>query len=145
VIGSEVGGQIVEASEIENYAGLESISGKELMEKFQKQAEDLGGKIIQLRADKIKKTAYEKRTANAPMRKEECFEVFTEDGKSYKSRGVILALGMKPRKMNIPGEDRFIGKGISYCAICDAIFYKGKDVAVIGGGNAAAMSIKNLN
>jgi len=132
VIGSEVGGQIVEASEIENYAGLESISGKELMEKFQKQAEDLGGKIIQLRANKVKKT-------------EDGFEVFTEDGKSYKSRSVILALGMKPRKMNIPGEDRFIGKGISYCAICDAIFYKGKDVAVIGGGNAAAMSIKNLN
>ncbi|GBE17152.1 thioredoxin reductase [bacterium BMS3Abin15] len=147
IIGSEIGGQVVEASKIENYVGFESISGKELMEKFRKQTENLGGEIIQSCADKIKKTACEKRTTNAPMRKEkeECFEVFTEDGKSYEAKSIILSLGMKPRKMNIPGEDKFIGKGISYCATCDATFYKGKDVAVIGGGDAAAMAVTHLS
>lgn len=132
VIGIEIGGQVIEASEIENYAGFESISGKELMEKFQKQTEDLGGKIIQSCADKIRKT-------------EDGFEVFIEDGKSYKAKSIILSLGMKPRKMNIPGEDKFIGKGISYCATCDAMFYKGKDVVVIGGGDAAAMAATHLS
>jgi len=62
-----------------------------------------------------------------------------------KSKSIILALGMKPRKMNIPGEDKFIGKGISYCATCDAMFFRGKDVAVIGGGDAAAMATTHLS
>jgi thioredoxin reductase (NADPH) len=131
VIGEDIGGQVVEAWEIENYAGIESISGKDLMEKFQKQTEDLGGTIVKASINKVSKTA-------------DGFEVLTGDEKKYESKAIIFALGMKPRKMNIPGESKFIGKGISYCATCDAMFYRGKDVVVIGGGDAAATAAIHL-
>ena len=131
VIGAEIGGQVKEAWEIENYAGIESISGKELMEKFRKQTEDLGGVIIEASVAKVNKLA-------------DGFELILEDGKKYEAKAVIFALGMKPRKMNIPGENKFLGKGISYCATCDAMFFRGKDVAVIGGGDAAATAAIHL-
>lgn len=131
VLGAEIGGQVVEASDIENYAGIESISGKDLMEKFKKQTIDLGGTIVSATANKIIKT-------------QDGFEVSTDDGKKLEARSLILALGMKPRKMNIPKEDRFLGKGISYCATCDAMFFRNKDVAVIGGGDSAATAALHL-
>jgi thioredoxin reductase (NADPH) len=130
VIGNEIGGQVVEASEIENWAGELSIPGKTLMEKFEHHAHQLGAKIIQ--AD-----------VSAVSKKDDIFEV--KAGKdSYQSKSVILALGMKARKMNVPGEDKFIGKGVSYCATCDAMFFRGKDVVVIGGGDAAATAAIHL-
>jgi thioredoxin reductase (NADPH) len=132
VIGSEIGGQVTEAWEIENYAGIESISGKDLMEKFITQTKDLGGVIIEDSVVKI-----EQGEAN--------FKVSTVQGKEYETKSIILALGMKARKMNIPGEDKFLGKGISYCATCDAMFFRGKDVAVIGGGDAAATAAIHLS
>lgn len=132
VLGAEVGGQVVEACDIENYAGIESISGKDLMEKFRRQTVDLGGTIVSAVVDKIGKN-------------HEGFEIFTEDGKKIEARSVILALGMKPRKMNIPNEDKFIGKGVSYCATCDAMFSRGKDVVVIGGGDSAATAALHLS
>ena len=132
VIGAEIGGQVVEASEIENWAGEKSISGKDLMKKFQDQTESLGGKIVQSEANKIEKAA-------------DGFLVRGQNGEEYSSKAIILALGMKPRKMNIPGEEKFIGKGISYCATCDAMFFRDKDVAVVGGGDAAAMAATHLS
>lgn len=132
VIGEDIGGQVVEASDIENWPGNESIAGKDLMELFQKQTEDLGGTIIKSMVNKVSKTY-------------DGFEVSTEDGKKFESKTIIFALGMKPRKMNIPGEDKFIGKGISYCATCDAMFFRGKDVVVIGGGDAAATAAIHLS
>lgn len=124
VIGNEIGGQLVEASEIENWAGEISISGKTLMEKFEYHAHHLGAKIIQSDVALVIKT-------------EQGFEVVAGKEK-YSAKSIILALGMKARKMNVPGEDKFIGKGVSYCATCDAMFYREKDVVVIGGGDAAA-------
>ncbi len=131
VIGSEIGGQVTEAWEIENYAGIESISGKDLMEKFVQQTKGLGGTIIQGAVNSVKNI-------------EDGFEVITSDEKKYETKTIILALGMKARKMNIPGEDKFIGKGVSYCATCDAMFFRGKDVVVIGGGDAAATAAIHL-
>lgn len=131
VIGAEIGGQVTEAWEIENYAGIESIAGKDLMEKFRKQTEDLGGVIVEASVSKVDKI-------------EDGFEIILEDGKKYQSKSIIFALGMKPRKMNIPGESKFLGKGISYCATCDAMFFRGKDVVVIGGGDAAATAAIHL-
>ncbi|MDD3498596.1 MAG: FAD-dependent oxidoreductase [Candidatus Moranbacteria bacterium] len=131
VIGEEPGGQVVEASKIENWPGEKSIQGKDLMDKFIDQAKSLGGEIIQYSVEKVEKS-------------EDGFSVYS-GGNIYKARTVIFALGMKPRKMNIPGEDKFIGKGISYCATCDASFFRGKDVAVLGGGDAAAMAAVNLS
>jgi thioredoxin reductase (NADPH) len=131
VIGTEIGGQVTEAWEIENYAGIESISGKDLMAKFIQQTKDLGGVIMEDSVNKISKS-------------EDAFEVLTAAGKTYQTKSIILALGMKARKMNIPGENKFLGKGISYCATCDAMFFRGKDVAVIGGGDAAATAAIHL-
>lgn len=131
VVGREIGGQVVEAWEIENYAGFEKISGKDLMDKFRKQTEDLGGKII---ADGVKKI----------QKNGDGFVVMADSGEIYQTKTIILALGMKPRQMNVPGENKFIGKGVSYCATCDAMFFRGKDVVVIGGGDAAATAAIHL-
>lgn len=131
VIGEEIGGQVVEASEIENWAGEKSISGSDLMNKFVDQTESLGATIIQENVKQIEK-------------KENIFEITTNLKKKYFSKSIILALGMKPRKMNIKGEKEFIGKGVSYCATCDAMFYRDKEVVVIGGGDSAAMAAQHL-
>lgn len=130
VIGNEIGGQVVEAAEIENWAGEVSIPGKTLMEKFQHHAHHLGAKIIQADVSSV-------------VKKDDIFEVSTGTEK-FRSKSVILALGMKARKMNVPGEDKFVGKGVSYCATCDAMFFRGKDVVVVGGGNAAATAAIHL-
>ncbi|MFC1644922.1 NAD(P)/FAD-dependent oxidoreductase [Patescibacteria group bacterium] len=132
IIGSEIGGQVVEASEIENWAGERMISGKDLMDKFIDQTKDLGGEIVQSEVNRVVKT-------------ETGFEVYAASGEKYESKAIILALGMKPRKMNIKGEKELIGKGVSYCATCDAMFFRDKDVAVIGGGDAAAMAATHLS
>ncbi len=131
VIGTEIGGQVVEASAIENYAGFDSISGKELMERFQHQAESLGAEIIQSAVKNI-------------TMQDNIFLVHVDGERDYQAKTIILALGMKPRKLNIPGEKELIGKGISYCATCDAMFFRGKEVAVIGGGDAAATAAIHL-
>ena len=130
VIGNEIGGQVVEAAEIENWAGEVSIPGKTLMEKFEHHAHQLGAKIIQ--AD-----------VNSVVKEGELFAIKTGTD-IYRTKSVILALGMKARKMNVPGENKFIGKGVSYCATCDAMFFRDKDVVVVGGGDAAATAAIHL-
>lgn len=126
VIADIIGGTAAEAAHIKNWPGTEAISGAELMQKFQHHAESLGGKIIQVNIAGLKK-------------KEGCFEINADSG-SYQSKTILVALGTRRRKMNIPGEDKFLGKGVSYCATCDAIFFKNKIVSVVGGGNSAAMA-----
>lgn len=130
VIGNEIGGQVVEASEIENWAGEVSIAGKDLMGKFEKHARHFGVEIIAADVSNIDAIA-------------EGFKVIAGQ-KEYLTKSLILALGMKARKMNVPGEAKFIGKGISYCATCDAMFFRGKDVVVVGGGDAAATAAIHL-
>lgn len=131
IIGKELGGQIVKTSRVENWPGFESISGPELINKFSDQAVKLGAEIIQDEVRKINK-------------KENSFEIETIGSEKYETQNIILALGMKPRKLNVPGEDELIGKGVSYCAICDAMFFRGKDVAVVGGGDSAAVAALHL-
>lgn len=131
VVAGDIGGQVVEAWEIENYAGFEKISGKDLMAKFRKQTEDFGATIVQ---DSVKKI----------QRVDGAFDIMTESGNNYLAKTIILALGMKPRQMNVAGENKFIGKGVSYCATCDAMFYRGRDVVVIGGGDSAATAAIHL-
>lgn len=130
VIGNEIGGQVVEAAEIENWAGEISISGRDLMGKFEQHARHLGAEIIQ------------EDIANIDIAPEG-FRIFSEKNE-YSAKSIILALGMKARKMNVPGEDKFIGKGVSFCATCDAMFFREKDVVVIGGGDAAATAAIHL-
>lgn len=132
VVAGEVGGQCNEAWEVENYPGFELISGKELMEKMSAQAKGLGAEIKVADVKNIGRIG-------------EGYRILLSDGSEMEGRSVILSLGMKAKKMGIKGEDLFIGKGVSYCAICDAMFFRGKDVVVIGGGDSAISAAMHLS
>jgi len=122
--GAVPGGQIATTSFVEDYPGIERISGEGLGEAMRRSAESFGASIrLGETATSIKE--------NGKMK-----EVVTTKGK-YSAKAVILTTGAKYRKLNVPGEERFIGKGVSFCAVCDAPFFKGKSVVVIGGGNSA--------
>ncbi len=114
------GGQIINASNIENYPGIESISGFDYATNLYNQVKKLGTEI-----------KYE-----TVLRVEDDKTVVTNKD-SYQAKAVIIATGSEKRKLNIPKEEEFVGKGISYCATCDGNFYKDKVVAVTGGGNTA--------
>lgn len=121
------GGQIAGSDEVENYPGFpEVISGMELSERMQKQAEKFGANIEMEEVQGIAHNEGE----------EYPFTVTGYSG-TYYARSVILATGATPRKLGIPGEETFWGRGVSVCATCDGFFYKGKKVVVIGGGDAA--------
>lgn len=117
------GGQIINTSCIENYPAIESISGFEFATNLYNQALKLGMNISYDQAQNI-------------IKNNDGFTVYSNNN-SYESKAVIIASGVKKRKLNVPGEDELIGMGVSYCATCDGAFYKNKDVAVIGGGNTA--------
>lgn len=127
IFGKIVGGTITEAHKVCNYPGLPDISGTELGMKFEAQAKDLGAVI-----------AYE---SVIDIKKEKgIFLLKTDSGKTYESKTVLLTTGTERNKLMIPGEDQYVGKGLSYCATCDAFFYRNKTVAVVGGKNAAVMA-----
>jgi thioredoxin reductase (NADPH) len=114
------------AHTIENYPGFKSISGLELIEKFEEQAKEFGAEVKNEEVLRISK-------------EEDKFKVKTRE-QVYEAKTIILALGTEKAKLNIENEDKFIGRGISYCATCDAPFFKNKIVAVVGGSNSAAMN-----
>ncbi|WP_412032521.1 thioredoxin-disulfide reductase [Malacoplasma muris] len=118
------GGKVVKTSVVENYPGFKTVSGPDLALNFFQQASSIGAKFIYGEVTNISKL-------------NEIFHVTTSDGMVRYSKVVIIASGMTERKLNIPGEIEYYGKGVSYCAICDAAIYKNKPVAVIGGGNTA--------
>lgn len=117
------GGQIINTLEIENYPGYKNISGYLLMTNMYEHAIELGSVIKLEKVESINKN-------------NNCFSVKTKNN-FYQGLSVIIATGAKSRKLDLPNEEKLIGNGISYCAICDGNFYKNKDVAVIGGGNTA--------
>ncbi len=122
--GSAVGGQLMYTHAVENFPAFEKISGADLMDKFKQQVQNIGTQIKYERVSFLNTETY-------PF----CFE--SETGESGTAKAVILATGAKARWLNVPGEDRFKGNGISICATCDGFFYRNKIVAVIGGGNTA--------
>jgi len=123
VISKDVGGQAALTTEIENYPAIGLVDGFELMQKFLADARKFG----------------------AELRSDEVMSIILDDGNfkvttctdEFIASAVILAFGLTPRDLGIPGEEQFKSKGISYCATCDGPLYKGKDVAVVGGGNSA--------
>lgn len=130
VIGKELGGQAIEAHQVENWPGTISISGLELTQKMREHAEKLGAKI-------------EMDSVLSITKEGDLFVVATHTTQ-YKAKNIILALGMEYRKLRIPGEEEFKGRGVSYCPTCDAAFFANKVAAVVGGGNSAASAAQLL-
>jgi thioredoxin-disulfide reductase len=123
IIGRQVGGQIIWASTIENYPGFKSVSSFELIQKMEDQVKSLG---VEMKTEEVKKI----------IKDGDSFSVIT-DKERYQGKTIIMAVGLSPRRLNIPGEKELTGRGVSYCANCDSPLFKNKVVAVVGGGNAA--------
>ncbi|MFC6591111.1 thioredoxin-disulfide reductase [Deinococcus lacus] len=122
------GGQIAWSDEVENYPGFpEPISGMELAQRMHQQAERFGAKV---EMEEVQSVTRDGADEHYPF-------LVKGYNAEYRARSVILATGADPRKLGIPGEEQFWGKGVSVCATCDGFFYKGKKVVVVGGGDAA--------
>ncbi len=120
------GGQITQSSEIENYPGIKDVvTGMELMEPWPKQCMKFGLKHEMKEVTRVSKKS------------EELFTVSLAGGEEVEAKAVIVCTGSTPRRANFEGEDEFFGRGVSTCATCDGFFYKGKEVAVLGGGDTA--------
>lgn len=126
ISGEKPGGQLINTDLIENYPGFKSIKGSDLMMSMLNQAEDLGTKFI-----------YE--SVNSVLKNNEIFQMKLESNELIDSKAILIATGANHRHLNIPGEKEFTNKGVSWCATCDGAMYRGKKVAVIGGGNTAVM------
>jgi len=125
LISKDLGGQVLLTSEVENYMGYQYIEGRQLVDKFKEQVRHFP--IDQEIGEEVEKLSKEG----------EIFSILTRGGKKFGGKMVIIASGKKSRSLNVSGEKRLIGRGVSYCSICDAPFFEGKEVAVIGGGNSA--------
>ena len=124
-LSKDIGGQAMWAASVENYMGYQYIQGFELMQKFEEQVkqfpleQEIGQEVVAL------------------SRLDTGFEVKTAKGESYQAKAVIVATGKRPLPLNVPGEEHLIGRGVTYCAVCDGPLFAGQKVAVIGGGNSA--------
>jgi thioredoxin reductase (NADPH) len=122
--GSEIGGQVSITNEVENYPGFpEGLTGPELVEKFQKQAERFGARVEYAEVSQVDLDV-------------QPFRVRSYDSE-HEAKAIIVATGASARKLGVPGEVDFTGRGVSYCATCDGFFFRNKDVVVIGGGDSA--------
>lgn len=124
VIGKVIGGMAAEAVKIENWTGIKSISGAEWAKQAKDHAESLGGIILSGEAVSIRKNL-------------EIFKTKTLSGENFNSRAILIASGTIKKKLKAEGEEKFLGKGIAYCAACDGLFFRDQVVAVVGGGDAA--------
>lgn len=132
VISKDIGGQLSLTDDVENYPGFLAIGGLELSQKFQEQAAKTGSEFLFEGVESISQT-------------EDGFLVNTSSNKNIKCKAVILAFGLTPRSLDVPGEKELTGRGVAYCATCDGPLYKGKDVVVVGGGNAALDAAEYLS
>ena len=133
MVGVKIGGQVLDTNEIENIIGTVLTTGAKFAETLEKHLKEheiafKEGHLVK----EIKEDGKDK-------------ILVTDDGKSYKTKTVIIATGAKPRSLNIPGEAEYVGKGVHYCSTCDGPFYKGLDVAVIGGGNSGVEAALDLS
>lgn len=131
ILSVDLGGQMSKIADIENWPGSPGIDGMKLSQITKEQTEKLG-------------VEFKFEQAISIVKKDKLFEISTTANK-YQAKGVILAFGKVPRTMDIPGEAGFLGKGVSYCVTCDGPFFKGLDVAVVGGGNAALDAVVLLS
>ncbi|MFC1613221.1 NAD(P)/FAD-dependent oxidoreductase [Patescibacteria group bacterium] len=133
LISDSVGGWLNQIHKMENYPGYVSISGFDLIQKFNEQLKYLEVEIISEKAVEISRLENKN------------FEVKTHANQSFQSKTVIVAAGSHKRELGVSGEKEFLGKGVSYCAICDGAFFKNKKVAVVGGANSAVSAALMLS
>lgn len=119
------GGQIITSNDLDNYPGMPHVDGASFSMALQEHAESLGAQIKEAEVTEIEHTP------------DEFYIVKVKDGDDIATKSVILATGATPRHLQIPGESKYMSRGVHYCATCDGAFYRNKDVAVIGGGNTA--------
>lgn len=129
IIGTEYGGAIVRTHSIENYPGFPSVSGWDLMQKFEEHYQSFG---IEYKMENV--TQIEKKETDGKL----SFVVKTDMGEEIEGKSLLIATGTLHRKLNVPGEAEFHGKGVSYCATCDGPFYRDKEIIVVGGSDSAA-------
>jgi len=133
VITKEFGGQMAhKAVDIENFPGFEKISGFELISKFENQLRKKGVEVLDDDVLELKK-------------ENNIFIVSTKNGKTIESKTVIIATGSEPKRLEVKGEEEFLGRGVSYCTTCDGPLFNGKEVAIIGGGEAGFEAALFLN
>jgi alkyl hydroperoxide reductase subunit F len=132
LVSKDVGGQAIWASKIENYMGYQFIEGAELMKKFEDQMKLFP--INQAIGKEVKTLA----------KAGGIFDIRTAEGDAYQSKAVILATGKHPRQLNVPGEEKLRGRGVSYCAVCDGPLFNQQSVAVVGGGNSALEAAQDM-
>lgn len=125
IIGAEAGGLGNTAAEVGNWPGDINVTGPDLMERFQKHATSFENVTLTI----ARVTAVQKIDGG--------FRITLDDGGVVEGKTIVFAMGSTKRHLGVPGEKEFSGKGVTYCATCDAFFYRGKDVAVIGGGDSA--------
>jgi len=126
IVGNQLGGQISITAEVENYPGFPEtdITGPDLVDRMYRQAERFGTRF---EYDEVVEVDF---SEGSP------FYIKT-NGKEYEAESVIVTAGASPRRLGVPGENDFIGRGVSFCATCDGFFFRGKDVVVVGGGDSA--------
>lgn len=117
------GGQIINTSDVDNYPGMPGMGGFELASKFRAHADAMGAKVVTAEVKAFELSGDVKK-------------IITEDA-TYEAKTVVIATGATHRKLDVPGEEQLAGAGVSYCATCDGAFFRGKEVAVIGGGDVA--------
>ncbi|MFW6013328.1 MAG: NAD(P)/FAD-dependent oxidoreductase [Candidatus Bipolaricaulota bacterium] len=125
LIAKEIGGQLLWTNEIENYPGFSSITGYELLKKFREHARE------------YEPQEFIDETVLNVEKEGGLFQVETDSGRGLQAHTLVVATGKRPRKLNVPGEEEYRGKGVSYCTTCDAPLYRDRKVAIIGGGDAA--------
>jgi alkyl hydroperoxide reductase subunit F len=133
LISKDLGGQAMWTGRVENYMGYQYIEGFELMSKFE---------------DQVKQFPLEQKIglqAVSLRRIDGGFEAVADNNERYQGKAAIIATGKRPRSLNVPGEERLKGKGVTYCAICDGPVFAGQKVAVIGGGNSALEAADDMS
>lgn len=137
------GGLGLEVPMMQNYPGFDMIAGMELIQKMKAQSENYCEIMENTVIDSIEKTddGFLLKTKNSPL----LMTSDDEGNKEFLTKSIILATGASHRHLNVPGEEEFLGRGVAYCATCDGMFFIGRDVLMVGGGNSAAQEALYLN
>lgn len=142
LITESFGGQSVVSDDIQNWIGEKHITGFDLAKKFEEHIRSFGD-IVEIKLEKIQEVKKSGENFSAQGGPESGWKIKTDSGE-YEAKVLILTIGARRRKLNVPGEQKFEGKGVVYCSTCDAPLFGGKTVAVVGGGNAGLEAVVDL-